>query len=138
MHQYALSELDEFRRPQFVTQFGLPHENYLQKFLVGRLQIGQQADFLQLFQAKILGLVNDQNGTLVGPILCDKKIVQLTQNSGFVSGRAHDAKIIVDHAQKLGWTDLSIKNFGNCDACGNFFQQATDQGRFSSANFACQ
>ncbi len=62
---HALAKLFQAAREQHVAQFGLTNQEALQQSLVAELEVREHAQLFDGVAAEVLGLVDDQHGTLV-------------------------------------------------------------------------
>jgi hypothetical protein len=73
---------------QPVFQLRLADQHDLQQHGAAVLEVGQQTDFLQRIQRQALGLVDDEQGTLVPGTQVDQKSGESFDGGGFVDSAA--------------------------------------------------
>src|SRR5215472_5712474 len=75
----ALLELAQLRLIQLVQELRLPNEKNLQQLLRIGLEIREEPDLLEGFEAQILSLVEGEHSVLTGPVPLDEEVVQSDQ-----------------------------------------------------------
>ena len=71
-----MRELAQIIACEQITQFRLSDENYLQQFLFGRLEVGQQSDLLKNSRREILRLVDYENGAPALRVCAKQVLIQ--------------------------------------------------------------
>src|SRR5712675_3515967 len=136
-HGDALTQLPQTRIAQLLLKFGLPRKHDLQQFLVGGLEIRQQADFLQYLKGQVLRFVHNENGGLSVAVPLQQPVVQAHEHMAFVPALARNPKIRHHEVEQLTYIQLGIE-----DVSGrNPFQiepieQTVEQRRLTRANLA--
>src|SRR5215813_1433631 len=72
----ALLELTQLGTIQLVQKLRLPDEKDLQQLLRIGLEVREEPDLLEGFEAQVLRLVEGQHGVLTGPAPLDQEVVQ--------------------------------------------------------------
>ena len=91
----ALAQLAEAVLVEAVAQFGLAHEDDLQKFALVGFQIGKEAHLFEQFAGEVLGFVNNKDGVLAALDLLEEEAVDL--------GHGFQAVQALDRAGPVPW-----------------------------------
>ena len=71
----SLVQLSQLGRGNHAAEFGLSHEDDLQELLARRLQVAEEAHFLQDVARQVLRLIHDENDVVVLLATADKEIL---------------------------------------------------------------
>ena len=94
---YPLIQLTQLWHCQYLLQFWLTQQDYLQQLLLSGLQVGQQAQLLKHIRGKILGLVNHQDLMPPGGMSTEQILVnQINQLFNGCIGRMRHAHFIAN------------------------------------------
>src|SRR5215813_1961848 len=90
----ALLELAQLGTIQLVQELRLPNEKDLQQLLRIGLEVREEPDLLEGFEAQVLGLVEGQHGVLTGPAPLDQEVVQGDEPLNVGLTRLDDAEVL--------------------------------------------
>ncbi len=133
----ALGQLHQLGRVQLLVQLGLAGQDDPQHLLLGRLDAGEQADFLEHAHREVLGLIDDQQHLAPGRVLLDQEVVDGGDQLRFLHLEGREAELHQQGLEKIDRRDLSLVDLRHYDVSLYFLQEGLDQGRLARANLAC-
>ncbi len=112
MEHYALAQLAKCRQSQLLFQLRLARKNDLQEFAPRRLEIEQQANFIESSQRETLCFIEDKHRQILGGMTLKKPAVQSFDKFAFGTGLTRYTEIAQDKPQKPDRFQMSMENVG--------------------------
>ena len=128
---HPLGELTQVSPGQELAELGLADQDHLQKLLLRRLQIRQEANLLQHAGAKVLGLVDDQHGPPAPRVGVEQRERQRVEQHLEAGGplRVRDPELVAHCGDQLDRGEPGTEDHGDVDLGGQLLQQgAADRG----------
>lgn len=135
--RHTLAELLHLGLLQDAAEFRLADQKGLQQGLVGELEVGEHAQFLDRTRGEVLRLVDDEQAALALGDLVDEEGLQRHQQLGL--GRILDAHTEgrADHAQRVFGIELGRHDIADDDiAAVQAVQQPTQQRGLAGTDLA--
>ena len=126
----ALPELPEFLEGELLLQLRLAHHYDLQKFLLVRLQIGEQPHLLEHLEGKVLRLVDDEHNFAALGDAVEQHLVHLGDEVVLAAREIMLAEFGEDGLEHLRLGDAGVENERGVVVLGVEFVQelATERG----------
>ena len=135
-HRDPLTKLSEFMLIQTIPQFGLAHQNNLEKFAVVGFKIGEQSHLFQQIVGQILRLIDDKNRLAVLRHLFQKKMIYL--GDGFEAIKPFDLQTEFhgNGLNELAGIESGIDNQRGGKILSKLVEQRAAERGFARADFA--
>src|SRR5437660_1825139 len=133
----SLLKLSEIGGIELLIQLLLSNEQNLQQFLARRFQVGQESDFLQNVDRKMVGFVHHQYGRETLRKTCNHVTAQIQQKLTLGFARSGKPEVSCNVLQELHWAqarvkDVRIRNIG----ARQYLKKAPDQKGLTRAHLA--
>ena len=131
----ALDELAQIRPRQQFAQLGLADQDDLQQKIAVRVDVRQQAQLLELLDADIVRLVDDDGDLVALGVAFDRELLEAGEALdmgpviGLLEGHQHPF-------QELAAPGLDIRQKTDFDLAGELVEQLAHQGRLPGADIA--
>src|SRR5262252_1066383 len=132
----ALLELAQLGTIQLVQELRLPDEKDLEQLLRIGLEVREEPDLLEGFEAQVLGLVEGQHGVLTGPAPLDQEVVQGDEPLDVGLTRLDDAEVLEHVLENSLEGQGCVENKGRGAVAFETAQERAQERRLAGADLA--
>ena len=133
---HALAQLDEVLGVELCVQLGLAREDDAQHLLLGRLDAGEQAHFLEHLVREVLRLVDDQQHLAAVRVLLDQEVVERGEQFGLAHAERAEPELRQQALQEFDRRDLRLVDLRDDDVLVDFLEERFDQRGLARADLA--